>query len=451
MNESSLNPSSISLIHCHFPPLNFIVLASVLIWVLPSCDILTPGGNSETESRVLRLSPDRIVATEHFASSPDSISEDGWTYLSYTIPQKARDVLMNGSFLDCVMNIEPGSLFGSVEGWNTQSNKWEILLHRLRNEGENPKDIWWNWRWGYWTYGDPLLAQNRSYLVAEDGSVRLRSKIISNPNLCIIRVVELEPGVVVSAMNTSNAALASVGGNIAKLGGLEFGMDLYDSEGRFIKSIASTGTAFSFCQMDDYFYGVITHEIASYSEIIRLPIEGGFWEPVARLPWFDKGDAAVASDGFCLYLIRYPETESPDSFPTLYWLSVNSLENSAEFSYSLRETTEIRIMNLSGGVESGFAWWPREKLLVAPGYRDGEYGLIAFDRRGHYEKFIPLPFEPRGIKFAFLSSYIFLTGITPTLESIGWSSSYKPKVPKPSLMFRWNLPTDTSFLGVVEK
>jgi len=439
MNKPLLDPSIVSFNRCHFPALKLIVLAPILICVLPSCGILTPGGDSETESRVLRLDPDRIVASEHFVSSPDSIGLNDWTYLRYTIPKHARDALMNGSFLDCVMNIGPGSEYGSVEGWNTQSSRWDILLDRLRHGSENPIDVWWNWRWGYWALGDPVLAQNRSYLVAEDGSVRLRSDQIADPDRCIIRVVELDPGVVVSAVNSTDAALASVDGNIAALGGLEFGLTLYNSEGRFISLRESAGTASSFCQIGDHFYGVITHEIASYSEIIRLPIEGGIWEPVARLPWLDKGDAAVASDGNYLYLIRYPEAGSPESSPTLYWLSVSSLESSSQFSFGLRETTELHFEGLSGGIESGFSWWPREKLLVAPGYRDGEYGLIAFDRRGHFERFIPLPFEPLGIKFAFLGSYIFITGVTPTLESIGWTSGYKPEVPKPRLMFRWTL------------
>jgi len=402
----------------------FSVQSALLLLILPSCGLTDPPQDPELILRVLTLEPETLIARQHSVSQPDSGSSGTLTHLRFALTVTDRQALQAGAILEFVLRVPAGDVM--VEGWLETTSEWSPLLDTTVN-GTGMHDQWWRGGW--------IEPFNDLAFLGTDNRVRLSVTPGSEFEGSFIRVMDISSGLEVypapSGNLGSSGALAHSGGDLAIMrSGL---IDLWNAQGDEQDQIIATDTPGSFCRHGSYFYGVTP------TEIRRVPVAGGVWQRVASLPWTVHGGVAITGDSKELYLIRYPAIGESVEFPKLFKLSETLLTSTASFTAALKDTMTLRRNGMPGGNVSGFAWWDAEKMLVAPGTQEGVFGLVTFSRGGWSRDFIPLPFEPGGVKIALIGDYLFIGNASPTLETLAWNNTWQPIPPQNEFIYRFTL------------
>lgn len=397
----------------------------VTLGLFSSCGVLDPPQDPDKILHIRSLSPQLLVTQELFAAAPDSGGAGTLTHLRYSLTTGARQALQTGAILEAVVRVPPGST--TLEGWVESSGTWNELLEGTVS-GSDPGDLWWRRGWTNPAAGAALLTQ--------DNLVRLKVTPGAYSSGSILRVIEIAAGLGVyqtpTGVSAAPAGLASSGGGLAILGtGI---INTWSVQGEELDQVVAANPPLSFCRLGNFYYGTTA------SEIRRVPLSGGTWQRKAMLPWSNHGGVALAADANDLYLIRYPAGGESNQFPTLYKLSVEILVNTSSFRSATKDSATLRRNGMLGGNTAGFAWWDDEWLLVAPGSQEEEFGLVTFSRAGWFQNFIPLPFEPGSVKFAFAGDYLFVGGARPTVEALAWSPSHQPAAPGNGFIYRWSAP-----------
>ncbi len=400
---------------------SFIIMITAALCLIGACGVLEPPQDPDETLRVLSLVPKELVTQEFFASVPDSGGAGTLIHLRYSLSLAERQAIQTGAIIEAVLSVSTGQVV--VEGWVESSAEWRLLFNRTVS-GLDPFDLWWRSGWTDPTSATPLLGSNNY--------VRLRVTPGSDFEGSILRVIEITPGLGVyqapSGKLSTSGAITSWGGGLAIL---ESGtIRLWNSQGEEQDQVVASNPPHSFCRLGDYYYGTTA------TEIRRVPVTGGTWRRLALLPWSNHGGVALTADSNDLYLIRYAAYEN-SAFPTLYKLSEAILVSTSSFHSAMKDSISLRRNSMPGGNAAGFAWWGNERLLVAPGHQEGEFGLVTFSRGGWFQDFIPLPFEHVGVKLAFLGDHLFVGSARPTLEALAWGHTHQPTPPQGQFIYRF--------------
>ncbi len=402
----------------------FSLPSALLLLVLPSCGLIEPPQDPDKILRVLTLELETLIARQYSASQPDSGNSGTLTHLRFALATADRQALQTGAVLEFVLRVPAGDVMG--EGWRKTTSEWSLLLDKTIS-GTGMHDLWWR---GGWIEPFDDLA-----FLGTDNRVRLSVTPGSEFEGSIVRVIDISSGLEVypapSGELSSSGALAQSGGGLAIM--YSGSIDLWNAQGEEQDKIIATNTPGSFCRYGSYFYGVTP------TEIRRVPATGGTWQRVALLPWTVHGGVAITGDSNDLYLIRYPAIGESGEFPKLFKLSETLLNSTSSFTSALKDTMTLRRNGMPGGNVSGFAWWNAERLLVAPGTQEGVFGLVTFSRGGWFQNFIPLPFEPGGVKLALVGDYLFIGNAAPTLEALAWNHTWQPVPPQDEFIYRFTL------------
>jgi hypothetical protein len=399
-------------------------LTALLLLILSSCGVLDSPQNPDEALHVLALEPETLVTRQHFASLPDSGGTGTLTHLRFALSAAERQALQTGAILECVLSVSAGDVM--VEGWQASTSEWNLLLKTTISDTD-PHDLWWR---GGWI--EPF--DDLTYL-GTDNRVRLSVTPGAEFERSILRIIDISSGL--DLYQAPSGGLTSKGALTLSEGGLAImqsdSIELWNSEGEEQAKIATADAPGSFCRHGSYFYGV------GPTEIRRVPVTGGRWQRVALLPWTVHGGVAITSDSSDLYLIRYPAEGESVEFPKLFKLSESRLYNTSSFTAALKDTMTLRRNGMPGGNASGLAWWNSERLLVAPGTQEGVFGLVTFSRGGWFQDFIPLPFEPGGVKLALIGRYLFIGNATPTLKTLAWNQVWQPASPPDGFIYRFTV------------
>lgn len=387
--------------------------------LITGCGLVDPPQNPDERLPVRNLSPASLVATVRSAALPDSGGAGTLGRLRFTLAAEAVQALSLGGVLEAVLRVAPGT--ATLEGWSENAGAWRSLDGGVVN-GTGGNDRWWLGGWS-----DPALGVD---LVAADGTVRLRSNPGAEGARSFLRVVE--PAAGLWFRRASAGALCAWSDRLILMA--DGVVHELDTNGTEISQFPTGNAPVGICRVGDHFYGVTP------TEIRRVPVTGGTWQRVASLPWGSHGGVALTSDLTDLFLVRYPRVKADGNFPALFRLSTGRLVDTANFFAAVEDSSTLRRNGMPGGNGSGLGWWGKERMLVAPGTQEGAFGLLAFSKAGRFLRFIPLPFEPEGVQFAFVGTRLFVGSASPSLEALQWSQSPQPEPPAPAFLYRWSAP-----------
>jgi hypothetical protein len=290
--------------------------------------------------------------------------------------------------------------------------------------GASTADVWWREGWA-----DPAAS---AALVSGAGQVRLRVSPSADTLASVLRVLTPSPSL--DFIVRDHVALTASSGQVALQSASR--IYLYSTTGVLTDSVDSPGPPPSLAYVAGWYWGVTD------TQVRKMPSNGPVWSGSALLPdWGGHDGISIAAGAGDLFVIHHTVQPPQTDHAWLHRLDDDALNSTPSFSNAVRDSTLLQRWDLTEGTGTGFAYWADERVLAALGLNDSVWGIVTFSVAGHFEQFIPLPFEEAGgAQFAFVGPYLFIGRARPTLAALGWTHAHQPTPPLGDMVYRWPAP-----------